>query len=780
MNPLEQLFDTSDFPARWNCGRWTASHGWLHILSDLGIWSAYLAIPMVLAFFLLRRRDLPFRKVFLLFVLFILACGTTHLIEAIIFWWPAYRLAGVVKLFTAVISWTTVIALIPILPRALSMRSVEDCEREIAERTSQLQEALRALHLEHERFAITLGSIGDAVIATDTAGIITFQNEVSRSLTGWNDEAFGQPLDDVFKIVNEQTGAEVESPVAKVLREGTIVGLANHTILLGKDGRRTPIEDSGAPIRSGDRIVGVVLVYRDATERRRQDEQLREQRERLNFALIASELGHWELNLIDHTAIRTLRHDQIFGYDELLPEWTHERFLSHVLEEDRPDVQARVAASQAEGTSLQLECRIRRTDGAIRWIWSQARMIRDTAGTPTRMIGLVGDITERKEAVEALKLSDRHKDDFLAVLAHELRNPLAPIRNGVQFLKWAKTDEEREQARAMMERQLTQLVHLVDDLIDVSRISRGKIALRKERVELTELLHQAVEASQPTITAACHRFDFQSRVAPIIVDADPTRIVQIFANLLTNSAKYTPAGGAITLTATVMDGQVIVAVKDNGVGIPAEMLPKVFDAFTQVNRSLEKSQGGLGIGLTIVRNLVHLHGGTIEARSDGPDRGSEFTVVLPLVANIESLTPEPSIDPASPSAIACLRMLVVDDNEDSALTLAMLLTALGHDVQTCHDGERAVQMAGEMKPDLILMDVGMPRMNGYDATRAIRNQPSQHRPHIIALTGWGQQEDRQQSKAAGCDDHLVKPVDADALQRVLQTVSESKSSSPTV
>ena len=361
--------------------------------------------------------------------------------------------------------------------------------------------------------------------------------------------------------------------------------------------------------------------------------------------------------------------------------------------------------------------------------------------------------------------SDRRKDEFLAILAHELRNPLAPIRNGLQIMRLGKGDPEAiEQARAMMERQLGQMVHLVDDLLDLSRISRGKIELRKERVELSMIVQRAVETSRPLIEANCHELTITVPPGPVYVDADVTRVAQVFSNLLNNAAKYTERGGRVQLGVQRRGGEVVVSVKDNGVGIPVHMLPRVFEMFTQVDRNLERSQGGLGIGLSIVKRLVEMHGGSVGVESDGPGMGSEFVVRLPVVLSVAQPNGGDEV-PGRPSSRR--RILVVDDNVDAAMSLAMMLKLMGNEAKTAHDGLEALDVAEAFRPDLILLDIGMPRLNGHETAKRIRERPWGKGVMLVALTGWGQEEDRRKSDEAGFDSHMVKPVEPAAVEKLL-------------
>ena len=500
-----------------------------------------------------------------------------------------------------------------------------------------------------ERLRITLASIGDAVIATDAEGRITMMNAVAESLTGWKiEEAATLPLERAFNIVNETTRKQVESPVRRVLREGIIVGLANHTVLIAKDGTERPIDDSAAPIRYKEgQLAGCVLVFRDITERKQAEDQLRE-----------------------------------------------------------------LAANLSE--------------------------------------------------------ADRRKNEFLATLAHELRNPLAPIRNALQIMQFADGKGESVKfASEIMERQIDHMVRLVDDLLDLSRISQGRIELRPERVELSQILHQAVEICRPAIDQAGHKLTISLPSQPVYLSADPTRLVQVFGNLFSNSCKYSDPGCQISLTVTQADNEVVVSVKDTGVGIPPEMLSKVFEMFRQVDHSLERSQGGLGIGLTLVQRLVEMHEGSVSAFSEGVGRGSEFVVRLPVVA--ETKPPEKPTA-RKPPASAARRFLVVDDNRDSAESLAVWLKLTGHESHIAFDGLAAVEAAATLRPDVIVLDIGLPKLNGYEAARRIRQEPWGKSIVLLALTGWGQEDDRRRSSDAGFDGHLVKPVDFNRLMKVLAEI----------
>jgi two-component system CheB/CheR fusion protein len=415
----------------------------------------------------------------------------------------------------------------------------------------------------------------------------------------------------------------------------------------------------------------------------------------------------------------------------------------------------------------------RRKDGTLVHISLTVSPITDDHGKVVAASKIARDITDQKRAEEELKNADRHKNEFLALLAHELRNPLAPISNAVQILRHAQGDADSIQAATeMMERQVGQMARLVDDLLDISRISLGKIELRRGRIELASVVSQAVEAARSSVRFLDRELTVTLPPQPMYLDADPTRLSQIIGNLLHNACKFSDKGSRIWLTAEREGGQAVIHVRDTGIGIASDQLTRVFDMFTQLDSSLERSAGGLGIGLALVKNLVDLHGGTVEARSAGLGQGSEFTVRLPIGADTAEPLPLASPD-RPPAPVTSRRILVVDDNHDSAKSLAMLLKATGNETHTVYDGQAAVEAAATFRPEVVLLDIGLPKLNGYDAARRIREQPWGKGMLLVALTGWGQEEDRQKSKDAGFDCHLVKPVEYPALEKLLATLPHS-------
>ncbi len=400
-------------------------------------------------------------------------------------------------------------------------------------------------------------------------------------------------------------------------------------------------------------------------------------------------------------------------------------------------------------------------------------------------VGWAGKARRHSQAIarnQAIELKDLHrrKDEFLATLAHELRNPLAPLRSGLDALRLIRQQHgptaDVDEIHVMMQRQLDQLVRLIDDLLEVSRINTGRIELHRERVSISDLIRDAVDTSRPHIAAARHELTVNVQEPPVVICADRARLTQVLTNLLNNAAKFTPPGGDIALSASSDGERVTIAVRDTGIGLSKDMLPRVFDMFTQIANPLTRPHGGLGIGLSLARTIVEMHGGTITAFSEGPGKGSAFVLTVPLVAaeQQEQMHSADSAPPPAPRS-SSRRVLIVDDNIDAAQSLGMLLSAGGHECHLASGGEEALEVAGRLDPEIFLLDVGMPGMNGYELARRLRAIPQFRLALLVAVTGWGKEEDRQKSLAAGFDEHLVKPVSASALGELLARARESGS-----
>jgi PAS domain S-box-containing protein len=454
---------------------------------------------------------------------------------------------------------------------------------------------------------------------------------------------------------------------------------------------------------------------------------------------------------------------RIFGYQPGGVPATRASWFARIHPDDRQRVSTAIEEARRDHRAFELEFRII-VDESVRTLISWAEY---ETGPPERVWGTCQDVTEQRHATTELREADRRKNEFLAILAHELRNPLAPIRQSVVVAQSGRASEpQRQRALEIIERQVAQMARLLDDLLEASRISHGRLELRRQPTTLSPALLAAVETARPLIESRGHALTVEVPEESIWLEADPVRLAQIFTNLLTNAAKYTDAHGRISLKVTTDARQAVVSVRDNGIGISTQMLPRVFDMFSQAHVALERTQGGLGIGLALARGLVALHGGNIEARSAGLGHGSEFIVRLPTLPRSLRQT-RPAETPAA-KAPPARRILVADDNPDAADSLAMTLKLRGHELEVAHDGRQALAIAAIMHPDIALLDIGMPVFNGYELARQIRSEPWGRSMRLIAVTGWGQEEDRRLALEAGFDDHLTKPVDPDKLIELIE------------
>ncbi|WP_435017588.1 PAS domain S-box protein [Tundrisphaera sp. TA3] len=592
-------------------------------------------------------------------------------------------------------------------------------------------------------------------------------NERYFELIGGRD-VVGMPVREALPEIAGQGFLEL---LDRVYRTGEPYAGTGHRVLIARAGglEERVLDFVYQPIKvAAGVITGVLVQGIDTTERVRAEAALRERDERLQLAVAIARMGTFEIDLAtDAVAVNEPGRD-IYGWPDRRT--TFARVQEHFHPDDRDEVMRRVgAALDPSGPGMfEVEQRIYRADGALRWLRVRGRALFEGHGEARRAMLCIGaylDVTDQKEAEGLLRDADRKKDDFIALLAHELRNPLAPIRNGLQVLRLAGSDQEAvAETREIMERQITHMVRLIDDLLDVSRINRNKMDLRLSRVTLAEAVNVALETARPLIDAGGHALTVRIPDRPIHLEADLTRLAQVFGNLLSNSAKYTPRGGRIRLEAEPRGGNVAVSVGDDGIGIPADSLANIFDMFSQVDRSVERATGGLGIGLALVKGLVEMHGGTVSAASGGEGLGSTFTVILPVAASPAAPAPPPG---SNGHPRTSRRILVVDDSRDGANSLARMLRLMGNDVRTANDGLEGIEAARDFLPEVVLMDVGMPLLNGLDATRQIRQQEWGRGMTIIALTGWGQEGDKERSREAGCDGHLVKPVDLDDLMKLL-------------
>jgi PAS domain S-box-containing protein len=636
-----------------------------------------------------------------------------------------------------------------------------------------LKRAQAALRESESRCREMIDTLPAAIYTTDAEGRLTHFNPAAVEFSGRVPQLGTDQWCVSWKLYHADGTpmAHDECPMAIALREGRIVrGI--EAIAERPDGTRVWFMPFPTPLRDPEgRVVGGVNMLLDITERKRAEE---------TAALLASIVDSSDDAIVSkdlHGIITSWNKsaERLFGYtaQEVIGQ-----SVSILIPPDRPNEEPQILERLRRGERVDHFDTVRmRKDGSQLQVSVTISPIRGGGG---RIIGaskVARDITERKRAEEALRDADRKKDEFLATLAHELRNPLAPIRNAVLVLK-AKgpPDPELQWGRDVIDRQVEVMGRLLEDLLDVSRICRNSLELRKGRIGLAAVIEAALETSRPVIEAGGHELTVALPSKPIYLEADAVRLAQVFSNLLNNAAKYTEEGGRIRLNAERQGSDVIVSVKDSGIGIAAEMLPRIFEIFSQAKPALVRSQGGLGIGLSLVRGLVELHGGSIVARSGGPGQGSEFVVRLPVAAEMPIQEPARPVEDNGQLPVPRRRVLIVDDNRDSADSLAMLLKVMGHEVGTAYDGEQAVAAAEALRPDVGLLDIGMPRLNGYDVCRRIREQSWGQGVFLIALTGWGQDEDRRRTEEAGFNFHIVKPVDSGLLMELLASLAFGESS----
>jgi PAS domain S-box-containing protein len=525
----------------------------------------------------------------------------------------------------------------------------------------------------------------------------------------------------------------------------------------------TTLQDESGEVR------GFLKITRDLTDRKQAEEALRQSEERL--ALMIDSVQDYAIFMLDpdgNIASWNTGAERIKGYkpEEIIGQHFSCFFTAEDLANGKPqrelDIAVREGRFEDEGWRV-------RKDRSQFWANVVITALFDKHGILRGFAKITRDLTDRRQ-IQRLQIADRQKNDFLAMLAHELRNPLAPIRNGVQLLKMATKDEATvQQTTEMMERQVIHLVRLVDDLLDVSRIVAGKIHLNREPIEVSNFIQRAIEEVQPTIDAGGHELTVTFPARQVVVDGDIVRLSQIISNLLSNAAKYTERPSRIWLTVEQDGDEAVIRVRDEGSGMEPEFISRMFNLFVQADTTLSRTRGGLGIGLTLVRRLVELHGGSVSATSPGLSKGSEFVVRLPISSQAHGKARGRIYSPSELSKHAGRRILVVDDNVDAATSVGHLLKMWGHEVQTAYNGPDALSMARTFKPQIVLLDIGMPGMSGYDVAKQLRSEPEFRGLIITALTGYGQPEDRRRSREAGFDHHLTKPPDPTALAALLQS-----------
>jgi PAS domain S-box-containing protein len=631
------------------------------------------------------------------------------------------------------------------------------------------KQAEDALRLSEQRFQAFMLHTPAATSIKDRDGRYVYVNRLSqdrarRPLAEWLGKTD-------FELFPESAAKQYRNNDLAVLASGKAERFVERGE--GADGIRYylalkfPLQDF-----NGETLLATIAV--DVTEQRRTEEALRQSEER--FRSLAESIAQlaWMAKPDGYIYWYNRRWFEYTGTTQGDVEGWAWQSVHHP--DTLPDVMAHWHAALAAGSTFEKVFPLRGADGTYRSFLTRCVPLRDADGTIVQWFGTNTDISEQLALQEQLRDADRRKDEFLATLAHELRNPLAPLRSGVEILRHTTDPGRIRETRDMMERQLTHMARLLDDLLDVARITAGKLELRRQSIDVSAVLRSALESVQPAMDSLQHTVTLTPPPKPIHVDGDAVRLAQVFSNLFNNAAKYTPRGGHISISVRPLNDEVEVAVRDNGTGIAPELLLHIFDMFSQARPALDRAQGGLGIGLSLSRAIVEMHGGSITAHSAGPGLGSEFRVRLPTAAAPQAEIPADRADVLSavvpePGAARGRRILIADDNVDAAESLAMILQLAGYDVQTVHDGEQAVAAAKAFRPEIALLDIGMPKLNGYEACQRIRTIPECTGTTLIALTGWGQKEDRQRSEAAGFNAHLVKPVDPDALVRVLAFVA---------
>jgi PAS domain S-box-containing protein len=630
-----------------------------------------------------------------------------------------------------------------------------------------MQVALDTLSAGRAEFQRLLDALPAAAYTCDTSGLITYFNRHAAELWG-RSPRLNDRVDRFcgsFKLyaADGSPMAHEECWMALALRRGKEFH-AEEIVIERPDGRRRTALAHASPIRDerGD-IVGAVNVLIDITDRKQAEAAQ---------ALLAAIVESSEDAIVSKTLDGVITSwnagaERLFGYTaaEAIGQP-----VTLIIPWERVEEERAILGRLRRGERIEHFETLRRSkDGRLINISLTISPVRDAAGRVIGASKVARDISAQKRAEAAVVEADRRKDEFLAVLAHELRNPLAPLQNAVEIVRSSlDRPEVVAEFTTMMDRQIGHMKRLIDDLLDVSRITRGKLVLQRARIDLADVVRAALETTAAQITENGHELTVLLPPDPVWIDADRIRLSQALANLLNNAAKYTPPGGKIQLTGERRGGDVVVTVKDTGIGIAPGDLKHIFDMFGQIDTSPERCRGGLGIGLSLARKLVGLHGGTVTARSDGPDQGSEFRVRLPVLS-------EPGDGAAAPGAGAeprprdACRILLADDHEDGVTSFAALLNLQGHDVTIARNGMQAVELTAATNPEVVLLDIGMPGLNGYEAARRIRAQAGGEGRLLIALTGYGDRNARAESERAGFDEHLVKPVSLDALQSVLAT-----------
>jgi PAS domain S-box-containing protein len=759
-----------------------------HVLLGL----ACLALSALVVVYLKHQREGIPRRAFGVLAAFLVVCGLAQCLEGAVPGASSGRVIGGARLGMAVACCAAVFGFGWLIGSTSARQPAPDGSVVESRRAEEV--VLWGNDLATRKLALVACRTDNAVMITDAHGRINWVNEGFTRLTEYSLlEVIGRLPSSIL------LGPESDPRVVAFMREHVRAGMGFSTELINysKSGRSYWVSIEVQPIHDASgRLEHFIAIESDITARKQAEAGLIEINGRLNAVLNAA--THVSIISTDPEGLITVFNagaERMFGYTaaEMIGKVTP--VVLH-LKEEIDEHGARLSAEfgkpiggfdafverARQGSHEVREWTYVRKDGSLLTALLVVTAVRDEAGRVTGFLGIGTDVTDERRAEEQLKQhaqelaeADRRKNEFLAMLAHELRNPLAPIRNALSIMKKRDSDDAlREWAREMVDQQVQLMARLIDDLIDISRVASGKIRLRKEWVSLGPVVANAVETSRPIIEGQHHQLSVALPAESVLVEADPTRLAQVLANLLNNASKYTPPGGRISLSAALEGSEVVFRVRDNGMGIPPDMLGRVFDLFAQLDDSLDHSQGGLGIGLTLVQRLVDLHDGNVQAFSAGPDRGSEFVVRLPRARLEAPGAVEPShVAPTDLPRATNRRVLVVDDNVPSAQSLATVLKLEGFDVHIVHDGPSALQAVPAYRPDVLLLDIGLPGLDGYEVARRLRARPDGGALVIIALTGYADDESRRRTREAGCDQHLTKPLDPDLLLSLLSSLEWS-------
>ncbi|PSJ16137.1 PAS domain S-box protein [Nitrosomonas supralitoralis] len=647
---------------------------------------------------------------------------------------------------------------------------------------NRAEEAVNAvaekLKKQRRLYETALSNTPDLVYIFDLQGRFTYANEALLKMWGltW-EQAVGK---NCLELGYEPWHAEMHGREIKKVIE-TKKPIRGDVPFTGTHGRRIYDYIFVPVIGDNGEVEAIAGTTRDVTERKEAEEAALKSEERQRLALEASHsFGIWDWDIKNDIFTADERFGTLFGLtsEEAKTGVKLEQVVKSIHEEDIERVRKIIKKKLRSGGRYTEEYRIRQNDGSIRWVSTRGHVQLDENGQAVRFPGVGVDITTERNAIEDLKEANRKKDEFLAILAHELRNPLTPIRNALFLIKSGKSSTDSEKrAYALIARQVDQLVRLVDDLMDVSRITYGKITILNDIHSVEEIINNAVETTQSLIEERKHKLTISLPQEPVYIKGDLVRLSQIFSNLLNNAAKYTEIGGEINIKAEEANKNVMINISDTGIGITVPMLTQIFDMFSQGRSSLEHSQDGLGIGLTLVKRLVELHGGKIKATSEGIGKGSAFSVCLPANVSTKDLQNDIHHEHTyNDQPYHNMKILIVDDNEDVTYSMGLVMEALGHKVEIANDGRNALQIAHSFHPDLVLLDIGLGGMNGYDICMTMKKLPGLEETIFIAQTGWGQNEHLQRSKEVGFDHHLVKPVNIEVLEHILMDIQKNRRS----